>query len=96
MGSGKIWKRKIAQSYYFHLNQSSRFGILCLSGNFSRSDFGTLFKDWVSEDPLSPVQGLTETYPYHEPLTVQVPKQEEPKRKQPAVFILIIIPIRVD
>lgn len=36
--------------------------------------FGTLFKDWVSEDPLSPVQGLNE--PYQEPLTIKLPEQE--------------------
>ena len=48
--------------------------------------FGTLFKDWVSEDPLSPVQGLTETYPYQEPLTVQVPKQEEPRKEETSSF----------
>lgn len=44
--------------------------------------FGTLFKDWVSEDPLSPVQGLTETYPYQEPLTVQLPEQEQQKQEE--------------
>ncbi|NLC52378.1 MAG: SPOR domain-containing protein [Firmicutes bacterium] len=38
--------------------------------------FGTLFKDWVSEDPLSPVQGLNE--PYQEPLTIKLPEQERP------------------
>jgi len=37
--------------------------------------FGTLFKDWVSEDPLSPVQGVTESY--QEPLTVKLPEKEE-------------------
>ncbi len=34
--------------------------------------FGTLFKDWVTEDPLSPVQGLNE--PYQEPLTIRLPE----------------------
>ncbi|HHT04808.1 MAG TPA: SPOR domain-containing protein [Hydrogenispora sp.] len=38
--------------------------------------FGTLFKDWVSEDPLSPVQGLNE--PYQEPLSIKLPDQEGP------------------
>lgn len=37
--------------------------------------FGTLFKDWVSEDPLSPVQGLNE--PYQEPLTIKLPEQQQ-------------------
>ncbi|NLM37563.1 MAG: SPOR domain-containing protein [Firmicutes bacterium] len=38
--------------------------------------FGTLFKDWVSGDPLSPVQGLNE--PYQEPLTIKLPEQQRP------------------
>jgi hypothetical protein len=34
--------------------------------------FGTLFKDWISDEPLSPVQGLTEQI--QEPLTVKLPE----------------------
>ena len=46
--------------------------------------FGTLFKDWVSEDPLSPVQGVNE--PYKEPLTIKLPEQEAPEDTSSAYF----------
>lgn len=46
--------------------------------------FGTLFKDWVSEDPLSPVQGVNE--PYQEPLTIKLPEQPATENSSSAYF----------
>jgi len=46
--------------------------------------FGTLFKDWVSEDSLSPVQSINE--PYQEPLTIKLPEQQVTEDTSGAYF----------